>query len=146
MARDGPVATPEHRRAFRWRRIFVSDNPEAEGGEAPSVPWAVYLLDCGRGRSYIGISPTPEQRFEAHVAGTGRLVELMPYYSHRFTVKPGIFSWARLHLPRDPIPAETDRISYDLYYVKEGSPALDLEILIRSLFRFGKAVRTPAQG
>ena len=75
-----------------------------------------------------------------------RLVELMPYYSHRFTVKPGIFSWARLHLPRDPIPAETDRISYDLYYVKEGSPALDLEILIRSLFRFGKAVRTPAQG
>jgi len=71
MARDGPVATPEHRRAFRWRRIFVSDTPEAEGGEAPSPPWAVYLLDCGRGRSYIGISPTPEQRFEAHVAGKG---------------------------------------------------------------------------
>lgn len=71
-----------------------------------------------------------------------RLTELMPFYSHRFTVKPGIFGWARLHMPRHPIPCETARIDYDLYYVKEGSPALDLEILLRFLFgrvRAGRA-------
>lgn len=42
---------------------------EAEG--AVAQPWAVYLLDCGGGRSYIGISPAPQQRFAAHVAGKG---------------------------------------------------------------------------
>jgi putative endonuclease len=34
-------------------------------------PWAVYLLACRGGKSYIGISPRPQERFEAHVAGRG---------------------------------------------------------------------------
>jgi putative endonuclease len=38
---------------------------------ADSRPWAVYLLDCHGGRSYIGISPCPQQRFEVHRAGKG---------------------------------------------------------------------------
>jgi putative endonuclease len=39
---------------------------------APSArPWAVYLLHCAGGRSYIGISPAPQQRFAAHQAGKG---------------------------------------------------------------------------
>lgn len=63
-----------------------------------------------------------------------RLIELMPFYSHRFTVKPGIFGWAQLHTHRQPFLDESSRIEYDLYYVKEGSPALDLEILVRYLF------------
>ena len=63
-----------------------------------------------------------------------RLIELMPFYSHRFTVKPGIFGWAQLHMQRQPVLNESSRIEYDLYYVKEGSPALDLEILVRYLF------------
>lgn len=39
----------------------------AEGVE----PWAVYLLECDGGRSYLGISPRPQERFEAHRAGRG---------------------------------------------------------------------------
>ena len=73
-----------------------------------------------------------------------RLTELMPFYSHRFTVKPGIFGWARLHMGRESNPDETSRIDYDLYYVKEGSPALDLEILMRYLFGLRKGGRPPA--
>jgi len=34
-------------------------------------PWAVYLLMCRGGKSYIGISPRPHERFESHVAGRG---------------------------------------------------------------------------
>jgi putative endonuclease len=34
-------------------------------------PWAVYLLACRGGKSYIGISPRPQERFEAHVTGRG---------------------------------------------------------------------------
>ena len=44
--------------------LSVADSPS-------SPPWAVYLLHCAGGRSYIGISPTPQQRFEAHQAGKG---------------------------------------------------------------------------
>jgi putative endonuclease len=39
---------------------------------APGLkPWAVYLLHCEGGRSYIGISPAPQERFAAHQAGKG---------------------------------------------------------------------------
>jgi putative endonuclease len=38
---------------------------------ADARPWAVYLLECPGGRSYIGISPRPQQRFEVHRAGKG---------------------------------------------------------------------------
>ncbi len=34
-------------------------------------PWAVYLLHCAGGRSYIGISPLPQERFDAHLSGKG---------------------------------------------------------------------------
>jgi putative endonuclease len=34
-------------------------------------PWAVYLLHCDGGKSYTGISPSPQERFEAHQAGKG---------------------------------------------------------------------------
>jgi putative endonuclease len=34
-------------------------------------PWAVYLLHCAGGKSYVGISPAPQQRFAAHKAGKG---------------------------------------------------------------------------
>lgn len=34
-------------------------------------PWAVYLLHCLGGKSYIGISPSPHERFVAHQAGKG---------------------------------------------------------------------------
>jgi putative endonuclease len=52
-----------------------ADRPTSDG-EAEAVipaakPWAVYLLHCAGGRSYIGISPTPHERFEVHRTGKG---------------------------------------------------------------------------
>ena len=37
----------------------------------PVEPWSVYLLACAGGKSYVGISPRPEERFAAHCAGRG---------------------------------------------------------------------------
>jgi putative endonuclease len=34
-------------------------------------PWAVYLLHCEGGKSYVGISPAPQERFDAHRSGKG---------------------------------------------------------------------------
>jgi putative endonuclease len=38
---------------------------------ATAEPWAVYLLACAGNRSYVGISPRPDERYVAHVAGRG---------------------------------------------------------------------------
>lgn len=63
-----------------------------------------------------------------------RLTHLMPFYSHRFSVKPGILGWAQMHVPWGPaVHGEIEQIEYDLYYVKEGSPLLDCEIFLRTL-------------
>lgn len=45
--------------------------PPAPAAATRPLPWAVYLLECGGGRSYIGISPRPAQRYAAHRAGRG---------------------------------------------------------------------------
>lgn len=41
------------------------------GAVSAAKPWAVYLLHCAGSRSYIGISPTPQERFEVHRTGKG---------------------------------------------------------------------------
>jgi putative endonuclease len=43
----------------------------AAAAAAVAKPWAVYLLHCAGSKSYIGISPAPQQRYAAHQAGKG---------------------------------------------------------------------------
>ncbi len=64
------------------------------------------------------------------------LTGLMPFYSHRFSVKPGIMGWAQVNAAERGMPAdECLQVEYDLYYIKEGSPWLDGQILIETLKR-----------
>jgi len=52
----------------------AADRIASDQGADDSVaakPWAVYLLHCAGGKSYIGISPLPQERFEAHRSGKG---------------------------------------------------------------------------
>jgi putative endonuclease len=51
----------------------VSGEPAGTDARAAAAakPWAVYLLHCEGGKSYIGISPLPHERFAAHQAGKG---------------------------------------------------------------------------
>jgi len=49
----------------------TAPDTDAPDAAADCRPWAVYLLDCDGGRSYIGISPWPQQRFLVHQAGKG---------------------------------------------------------------------------
>jgi lipopolysaccharide/colanic/teichoic acid biosynthesis glycosyltransferase len=64
-----------------------------------------------------------------------RLGRLAPVYAHRFTVKPGILGWSQMNLAnRSDTPDEALRLEYDLYYVKQNSVSLDLELLLRTIF------------
>jgi len=64
-----------------------------------------------------------------------RLKIEIPYYSVRYMVKPGLSGWAQVR--QDIIPqsiAETkDRLSYDLYYIKNRSVSLDISITLRTI-------------
>jgi len=63
-----------------------------------------------------------------------RLLDLIPVYGHRFTVRPGILGWSQVNLRNIAVPDERLRLEYDLYYVKQGSPSMDLDIAFRTLF------------
>ena len=74
------------------------------------------------------------------------LTTVMPFYSHRFSVKPGIFGWARMHVPEGvSLPDECSQIEYDLFYVKEGCLWLDAEIILATLAR-SKPMAATAEG
>ena len=87
------------------------------------------LLNIVRGEMAL-FGPRP-----VRYAFTQRLTEIMPFYSMRLFVKPGLLGWAKVQMPaQSGRQNELAEIEYDLYYVKEGSPLLDLEILSRSFF------------
>lgn len=89
------------------------------------------------------------------IKGLGdRLASEIPYYNIRNFVKPGVTGWAQTHqhymgdnISPQSLEESKERLSYDLYYVKNRSFLLDVEIALRTvktvLSRFGITVRLP---
>ena len=62
------------------------------------------------------------------------LARQIPFYGERHIVKPGITGWAQLNFPYGAsVEDARGKLEYDLYYVKNYSPFLDLLILIQTL-------------
>jgi len=95
------------------------------------------LINVVRGDMAL-VGPRPVRAEFAH-----HLSAVMPFYAHRFSVKPGLTGWAQAHLPEGAAANTRREIEYDLYYVKEGSLWLDFEILLDRLLGGGSA---PAAG
>lgn len=86
------------------------------------------LINVLRGEmSFIG--PRPERPYFVR-----QLADEIPGYNERHRVKPGISGWAQVNY-RYGASVEDGRIklSYDLYYVKHRSLALDLQIALATL-------------
>ncbi len=89
------------------------------------------------------------------IKGLGeRLATEIPYYNIRNYVKPGVTGWAQTHqhymgdnISPQSLEETKERLSYDLYYVKNRSLLLDVEIAMRTLktvlSRFGITIRLP---
>jgi len=57
--------------------------------------------------------------------------ERIPYYALRGTVRPGITGWSQVRYGyANSLEEETEKMRYDLYYIKHASPWLDLRILL----------------
>ena len=67
----------------------------------------------------------------------------IPYYNARHLVKPGLSGWAQIYHQAHPHHAvdteeTSNKLSYDLYYVKNRSLGLDLKIVLRTFQIFLK--------
>jgi len=70
--------------------------------------------------------------------------ENVPYFYLRHSVKPGITGWAQVHYKHGKeIEDATEKLQYDLFYIKNLSPVLDLHILLKTVkvVLFGKGAR-----
>jgi exopolysaccharide biosynthesis polyprenyl glycosylphosphotransferase len=58
----------------------------------------------------------------------------IPFWMQRHIVKPGITGWAQVHHGyTSDVAGAAEKLSYDLYYVKHRSLALDLEIVAKTV-------------
>lgn len=79
------------------------------------------------------IGPRPE--FERAVK---EYSDRIPYYNMRHIIKPGLSGWAQLYHDRHPhhgvdIEETRNKLSYDLFYVKNRSFALDIIIALKTI-------------
>ena len=75
------------------------------------------------------VGPRPERPFFVHQFKT-----LIPQYMLRHKVKAGLTGWAQVNGFRGNTSLEK-RIEYDLYYIQNWSLALDLKILLLTVYR-----------
>jgi sugar transferase (PEP-CTERM system associated) len=128
-AQTGPVwaadRDPRITRVGSWLRKTRLD-------EIPQI-WNVFTGEM----SFIG--PRPERpHFVAE------LQEKIPYYAERHSVKPGITGWAQVRYPYgSTVEDAEEKLQYDLYYVKNMSGFLDIDILLSTVrvVLFGKGAR-----
>jgi len=58
----------------------------------------------------------------------------LPFYLTRLSMRPGITGWAQVNLHYDGCPGDvSEKLRYDLYYIRHLSLGLDLQILRRTL-------------
>lgn len=98
-----------------WIRLFRID-------ELPQI-WNVI-----RGEMSL-IGPRPERpEFDL------KLKQVIPYYELRYSVKPGITGWAQVMYPYGAsIKDAAEKLSYDLYYIKNYSWWLEIKIFIKTI-------------
>ncbi len=86
------------------------------------------LLNVLRGEmSFVG--PRPERP-----AFVSMLTEKIPFYAVRHSVKPGITGWAQVRYTYGASVEDAGKkLEYDLYYVKNNTFLLDLQILLETV-------------
>jgi lipopolysaccharide/colanic/teichoic acid biosynthesis glycosyltransferase len=77
--------------------------------------------------SFVGPRPERPEFIET-------LEKEIPFYQLRHLVSPGLTGWAQINFPYGAsVKDALEKLQYDLYYIKERSLALDLDILLRTI-------------
>jgi lipopolysaccharide/colanic/teichoic acid biosynthesis glycosyltransferase len=68
--------------------------------------------------------------------------EQIPFYRQRNLIKPGLSGWAQINYPYGAgIKDAAAKLQLDLYYIKRVSPAIDFQILLRTIGSIMKGAR-----
>ncbi len=63
-----------------------------------------------------------------------KLAAQIPFYEVRLLVRPGVTGWAQINYRADLTPEDVkQKLQYDIYYLKNRSPVLDLAIILKTL-------------
>jgi sugar transferase (PEP-CTERM system associated) len=146
----GPVVYTQERVGLRGRkfRVFKLRSMQADA-EAHGPVWACEndprVTRVGRFIRRLHLDETPQffniLRGEMSLIGprperpefVEQLEELIPHYSERHLVKPGLTGWAQVSYPYGASFEDArEKLQYDLYYIKNQSPLLDAIILLET--------------
>jgi exopolysaccharide biosynthesis polyprenyl glycosylphosphotransferase len=114
-------------RVGKWLRRFRLDE----------LPQFVNILRGDMG--LVGPRPHPVSNFELFLAK-------IPYYSLRTAVRPGLTGWAQVRYGyANNLEEETEKMQYDLYYIKHMSLWLDLRVVLETakIVLMGHGSQTP---
>lgn len=148
----GPVFYRQERVGFGGRRFvllkFRSMHINAEKDGAPC--WAqrgdARVTRIGRVIRKLRIDELPQLwnvlRGDMSVVGprperpafVANFIKQIPFYAERHCVKPGVTGWAQINYPYGAsLDDARNKLSYDLYYVKNHSIFLDLVIVLQTV-------------
>lgn len=133
----------QHFQMLKFRSMYVQEVPEerwTSKNDPRVTPFGRFIRKSHldevpqfwnvlRGEMSL-VGPRPEQP-----GFVKKFSELMPYYSRRLKVKPGITGWWQVKAQSNPESKEEieSRLRYDFFYIENVSFMLDLEILMRTV-------------
>jgi exopolysaccharide biosynthesis polyprenyl glycosylphosphotransferase len=93
--------------------------------------WNIILGDM----SFIGPRPERPEFID-------KIEQQVGFYRYRHLIKPGLSGWAQVNYPYGAsIEDAREKLSFDLYYLKNASPTLDLLILLRTVVSMVRGAR-----
>jgi sugar transferase (PEP-CTERM system associated) len=103
------------------------------GSRIDEIPQMINVLKGDM--SFVGPRPERAEFVE-------KLKQIIPYYSKRHFIKPGLTGWAQVRYPYGAsVDDAIEKLRYDLYYIKNIGPFLDTLIFFETikvvLFGFG---------
>jgi exopolysaccharide biosynthesis polyprenyl glycosylphosphotransferase len=139
VGRNGKIFT-----LYKFRSMRVEDSASGKGRPAQEgderFTWTGKLLRKSRldeipqlynillgDMSFVGPRPfMVEEEFE--------WAKKIPFYEWRWSVRPGATGWAQIHRPYCATLADNEeKLSYDLFYIKNLSVGLDLLVLFQTV-------------
>lgn len=119
---------PFRRRRFKTRNVNTGQKTAIGAWiERRGLVNLPQIINLNRGEMGL-FGPQPVRMVFSDYLG-----DVSPLHTHRLSIRPGVFGWEQLHKFADVLPEEHDRMAYDFYYVENGTPIVDLKILMRSL-------------
>jgi sugar transferase (PEP-CTERM system associated) len=131
---------------FRSMKVHGNGNANGNGKIQPAQEMDERFTRVGRWIRRLRVDELPQLynilRGDMHFVGPRpfmleeevALAEQIPLYKYRWTVKPGATGWAQIHRAYcATLEDNKDKLSYDLFYIKNMSIGLDLLIIFQTV-------------